>query len=50
MSDGIYPCDPVFGIAGAGRYCFREDPEQYSPLDHAVGLGCIALIVGAVLI
>ena len=48
MSDGIYPCDPVSGIAGAGRYCFREDPEQYSPLDHAVGLGCIALIVGAV--
>ncbi len=29
-------------LRGAGRYCFREVPEQYSPLDHAVGFGCVA--------
>lgn len=44
MSDGIYPCDPVSGIAGAGRYCFREVPEQYRPTDL-----WIMLLVWAVL-
>lgn len=44
MSDGIYPCDPVSCIAGAGRYCFREVPEQYRPTDL-----WIMLLVWAVL-